>query len=94
MKVFILRCRWNVYGDTGNDIIAVYMEENMAKCAFDDFLKKEQKESWLNDVLDENLAPLVDAPLAEYELQDYSFEAYHDNGECFTSVWIEVFVVK
>jgi hypothetical protein len=91
-QVLILRCDWNICGDTGHDIIGAYSSYESACRDLKVFVDNEKRTSletyFDNGVIKNNIG------IDDYEDKDNYFEFYTTDGEWFIEVYIERISIK
>ena len=91
-QVFILRCDWNIWGDTGHDIVGAYSSYESACRDLKVFVDNEKRTSletyFTNGVIKNNIG------IDSYEDKDNYFEFYTKDGEWFIEVYIECISIK
>ena len=88
-KVFILRCDWNICGDSGHDNIAVYSNKESACKALQSYVENEKATS-LNDFFSNR--ELIDKTnVDDYEVREDYFLFTTKCGEWILEVSIEEF---
>ena len=94
-KVFVMLHKWGVYGDCGQDVIAVFKDEESANRGFKKYLidAVEGGDYFLSQVLGANLQR-KDLALAEFVFNEKYFCAESMNGELFDEIWFEVHTLQ
>jgi hypothetical protein len=91
-QVFILRCDWNIWGDTGHDIVGAYSSYESACRDLKVFVDNEKQTSleifFTDGVINGNKG------IEDYEDKDNYFEFYTKDGEWFIEVYIECISIK
>lgn len=91
-QVFILRCDWNIWGDTGHDIVGAYSSHESACRDLKAFVDNEKRTSleifFTNGVINRSEG------IEDYEDKDNYFEFYTTDGEWFIEVYIECISIK
>lgn len=91
-KVFVLRCDWNIWGDTGHDIVGAYSSYESACRDLKVFVDNEKRTSletyFTNGIINSNIG------IEDYEDKDNYFQFYTKDGEWFIEVYIECISVK
>jgi hypothetical protein len=91
-QVFILRCDWNIWGDTGHDIVGAYSSYESACRDLRVFVDNEKRTSlgifFTDGVINRNDG------IEDYEDKDNYFEFYTTDGEWFIEVYIECILIK
>lgn len=91
-KVFVLRCDWNIWGDTGHDIVGAYSSYESACRDLKVFVDNEKRTSletyFTNGIINSNIG------IDDYEDKDNYFQFYTKDGEWFIEVYIECISVK
>jgi hypothetical protein len=91
-QVFILRCDWNIWGDTGHDIVGAYSSYESACRDLKVFVDNEKRTSlgiYFTDGVINGYEGIDD-----YEDKDNYFEFYTKDGEWFIEVYIECISIK
>lgn len=91
-QVFILRCDWNIWGDTGHDIVGAYSSYESVCKDLRVFVDNEKQTSlgifFTDGVINRNDG------IEDYEDEDNYFEFYTTDGEWFIEVYIECISIK
>lgn len=91
-QVFILRCDWNIWGDTGHDIVGVYSSYESACRDLAVFVDNEKRTSleiyFNNGVIKNNIG------IDDYEDKDNYFLFTTKDGEWCIEVYIECISIK
>lgn len=89
-KVFILRCDWNIWGDSGHNNIAVYSNKEDACKALQSYVENEKATS-LNNFFSNG--ELIDSKtnIDDYEVREDYFLFTTKCGEWILEVSIECF---
>lgn len=89
--IFILRCDWNICGDTGHDNVAVFSDENEAIDALHSYVDNEKtdtlREFFLNGVL------RAGVECDDYEERNNYFLFTTKDGEWYIEVYLECFTL-
>ena len=88
-KVYIIRCDWQVCGDSGHDNIAVYNNKPNAIKALKNFVENEKQTSLAEFFADSNLISYDNVD--DYEVRDDYFLFTTKCGEYIIEVSIENF---
>ena len=88
-KVFILRCDWNICGDSGHDNIAVYSNKESACKALQNFVENEKTTSLTNFISNGELIDKTNVD--DYEVREDYFLFTTKCGEWILEVSIEDF---
>lgn len=90
MEAYIIQISWTFRGESGHETITKAFFDMSKAC---EHLKKicnnERDDTWLCDVLDENLKPYPDVTLQEYVCTDNYFLVESEEHEARTEVWID-----
>lgn len=89
-KVFVMLHKWGMYGDCGQDVVAVFKDEESANKGFKKHLQDAVRgeDYFLSQVLDANLQR-KDLTLAEFTFVEKYYCAESMNGELFDEIWFE-----
>ena len=91
-QVFVLRCDWNICGDTGADIVSVCSSYESACRDLKTFVNNEKQTSlevfFANGVIKNNIS------IDDYEDKDNYFLFTTKDGEWYIEVYIECIEVK
>ena len=90
-RVFVMLHKWGVYGDCGQDVIAVFQDEESAIRGFKRYIEDaiEGGDYFISQVLDANLQR-KDLTLAEFTFEEKYYCAESMNGELLDEIWVEV----
>lgn len=88
-KVFILRCDWNIWGDSGHDNIAVYSNKKDACKALHSYVENEKATSLNNFFSNGEL--INNTNVDDYEVREDYFLFTTKCGEWILEVSIEDF---
>ena len=89
-KVFILRCDWNIWGDSGHDNIAVYSNKEDACKALQSYVENEKATS-LNNFFSNGELIGSKTNIDDYEVREDYFLFTTKCGEWILEVSIESF---
>jgi hypothetical protein len=94
-KVFVMLHKWGVYGDCGQDVIAVFKDEESAISGFKKYLEDavEGGDYFLSQVLDANLQR-KDLELAEFSFGEKHYCAESMDCELLDEIWFEVHTLQ
>lgn len=94
-KVFVMLHKWGVYGDCGQDVIAVFKDEESANKGFKKYIGDvvEGGDCFLSQVLDANLQR-KNLALAEFTFEEKYYCAESMNGELLDEIWFEEHIIQ
>lgn len=94
-KCYVMLHKWGVYGDCGQDVIAVFKDEESANKGFKKYIQDavEGGDYFISQVLDANLQR-KDLALAEFTFEEKYYFAESIDGELLDEIWLEVHTLR